>query len=344
VKYLWNGYGAGPSACSIYGLRIEANYKPADTTFKPMEVTFTWDEPQQEFGKFVTRSHTQLVEKVPFTYEINVGGEDHPVVKSLRVNLKGATAVLHPDPIQIGYSDGKDVGGQKFVGRWMKEGKVLSTGKPYTATEKSLTNWEAGDPDGKKLTDGVVGSPYNGGISYRYGVVYDNKMKPEITVDLGDKQKCGAFRIQVGGWAPWDALKGEIKDKVEVLTSSDGKEFTSAGFINMDLRWKDIPVNYAWPDEETMVGYNAPLILDKPVEARYVKFKITPARLLAVSEVQVLENITFEPFDLKISLPDGKDRSDITAYPLKHAESKEFKRVKKMMTPEGGTVTEQIDK
>jgi hypothetical protein len=32
--------------------------------------------------------------------------------------------------------------------------------------------------------------------------------------------------------------------------------------------------------------------------------------------------VRFEPFDLKIALPDGKDRSDITQYPLRHVPSK----------------------
>ena len=261
-------------------------------------------------------------------------------MESLRVNVVGAQPATAP--AKYGYSDGKDIGGAKFADRWVTVGKILSTGKPYTATEKSLTNWEAGDPDGKKLTDGVVGSTYNGGIGYRYGVVYDTKMKPEITVDLGDKLKCGAFRIQVGGWEPWDALKGQIKDKVEVLTSADGKEFASQGFFNFDLRWKDIPANFAWPDEETMVGYNAALVLDKPVEARYVKYKITVARLLAITEVQVLDGITYAPFDLKIALPDGKDRSDISMYPLRHDTAAEYKRMQKLMGPEGGKVVGEI--
>jgi hypothetical protein len=55
-----------------------------------------------------------------------------------------------------------------------------------------------------------------------------------------------------------------------------------------------------------------------------VKFKITPARILAISELQVLDSITYEPFDLRIALPDGKDRSDIAAYPVKHVESRPY--------------------
>ena len=326
-KYLWNGYGAGCDACSIYAVRMEANYKPADTTAKPMEVTFTWDEPQKEYGQFVTRSHTQLVEKTPFTYTINVGGEDHPVVKSLQVNLKGAraAAVGQPAEVKYGYSDGKDVGGDKFVYKWVTYGKILSEGKPYTSTVPSGDNWGAGDPDGKKLTDGVVGPPASGGTSYGWGAIYGPGKNPEIVIDLGEVLKCGAFRIDVGGYDWWDAIKGQIKDKAEVLVSNDDKEYTSVGMFDFNLRWKDIPINHAWNDDETFTGHNFALIPPKPVSARYVKYKLTPARNMSVSELQVLDFIKFEPFDIKLSGPDGKDRSDITQYPLRHDPSQPYK-------------------
>jgi hypothetical protein len=311
----------------LFAVRMEANYKPADASPKPMEVTFTWKEVQEDYST-VTRSHTQLVEKLPARYEINVGGADHPVMESLRVNLQGAAtekrkAESGKRETKYGYSDGKeDPGAKKFVDRWVTVGRILSEGKPYTVTEKSLTNWGAGDPDGKKLTDGVVGSTYTGGSSYAAGAIYDAKQRPEITIDLGKAEKCGAFRIHGGGYPWWDAMRGEVKDKVEVLTSTDNKQFASQGFFNFNLRWKDIPANYMWTDEESFCAHNFERILAKPVEARYVKFKLTPARFMSVSEVQVLDFIRYEPFDLRIALPDGKDRSDLAAYPLKHVPSK----------------------
>ncbi len=88
---------------------MEANYKPADATFKPLEVTFNWSEQQDDYS-FVERSHTQLISKLPFKYNINVGGADHPIVNALRVNLQGAVA-----DAKYGYSDGKDAGGEKYV-------------------------------------------------------------------------------------------------------------------------------------------------------------------------------------------------------------------------------------
>ena len=154
-----------------------------------------------------------------------------------------------------------------------------------------------------------------------------------VTVDLGKVEKCGAFRIQTGGYPCWDALKGEVKDKVEVLTSADGKEYASQGFFDFNLRWKDIPVNHCGPTRRRFCGPNYLLIPTKPVEARYVRFDITPARILSVSEVQVLDLIKYEPFDLKLALPDGKDRSDITAYPLAHTDSSPQPKSKKAAKP-----------
>lgn len=321
VKYCWQASTAGPGSCGLYAVRMEAGFAPVDASFKPLEVAFAWKEVQED-RTTVARSHVQKVEKTPFVYTINVGGADHPVMESLRVNLAGA----RPPPPAYGYSDGRDVGGTRFKDRWVTVGKVLSTGRPYTATVPSETNWGAGDPDGKKLTDGVVGSTYNGGASYSYGVIYAPSTRPEITVDLGEVRQCGAFRVHVGGYPFRDALKGEIEDKIEVLTSVDGRSFASAGFIDTDLRWKDLPVNFMWPQEETLMACNAALILERPVEARHVRFAVTPARLLGITEVQVLDRIAFEPFDLRIALPDGKDRSDITACQPRHIPSQEYRR------------------
>lgn len=297
VKYLLNGSEAGPDACSIYAVRMEANYRPADPTFKPIEVTYRWSEVQKD-RSLVERSHTELVTKVPHTYTINVGGADHPVVNSLRVNLKGAV-----ENVKYGYSDGRDAGGEKFVPRWVTYGKNLAQGKPYTVSIPSGDNWGAGDPEGKKLTDGIVGPPYAGGISFSYGLCWPDGKQPEITVDLQSPQRCGAFRVQVSGYPWWDSLKGEVKDRIEVLTSTDGKNFTSQGLFDLNLWWKDVPANHMAPDEEAMTGPIFDLVPPQPVEARYVRYKIDAKRFTDVSEVEVLDGIRSEPFDLRIALP-----------------------------------------
>jgi hypothetical protein len=302
-KYHLFSYEGSPAMCGIYSARMEVNHESADSGFQPVDVTFNWSERQEDYS-LVERSHTQRVEKSPFTYTINVGGADHPIVDSLRVSYGGAagTGGAGGDG-QYGYSDGEDVGGERWTGTWATYGRNLAEGKPYTVTVPSLTNWDSGDPDNTKLTDGVVGSGYTGGITYSYGALWSERTEPEITVDLGSVQRCAGFRIHIHGYEGKDAVKGEIRDRVEVLTSTDGETFTSRGFFDFNLRWKDVPPNYMWNDEETFKAHNFLMPLDEPVEARYVRYKLTPARMLAVTEVQVLDGFKFEPFDVRIALP-----------------------------------------
>jgi hypothetical protein len=303
-KYHLFSFEGAPSLCGIFNVRMEVNHKVADPGFKPAEVQFTWKERQEDYS-LVERSHTQLVESVPFTYSINVGGADHPVMESLKINLKSAN---NNGSIKYGYSDGKDAGGEKWTGNWVTYGKNFAENKPYTVSVPSETNEKgAGDPEGKRLTDGRVSGAYSFlGSPYEMAALYPAESQPVITVDLGEPKQASAFRIHLHGEPKQDAIKGEVKDKVEVLTSLDGKTFTSAGFFNFKLRWKDIPVNYMWNDEETFKAHNFLLVPEKPVQARYVQYKITPSRKVAVTEVQVLESVKLEPFDLKLAMPNDQ--------------------------------------
>ena len=299
VKYLLESPAAGSDACSLYAVRMEANHRPADAAFHPVDVTFQWSERQADYS-FVERSHTEHVTRIPHRYTINVGGADHPVMNVLRIAGPGAAARTQP-----GYSDGRDVGGERFIPRRASYGTNLARGRPYTVSVPSGTPWGAGDPEGTRLTDGVVGPPYPGGIAPSFALCWEKGQHPEITVDLGESKSCGAFRIQLGaGWPWWDALKGEFKDRVEVLTSEDGRNYRSQGFFDLNLRWKDLPVNHFWPDEEVIPGHLFERILPDPVRARYVRFKVSPERTLTVSEVEVLDWIRHEPFDLRLALPD----------------------------------------
>jgi hypothetical protein len=300
-KYLLQGPGAASDACSLYAVRMEANHKPAASGFQPMQVTFNWSERQEDYS-LVERSHTERITQLPHRYNINVGGADHPVVNWLRVNPSGSV-----EEGKLGYSDGKDVGGDKFISKWVSYGTNLARGKPYAVSVPSSSQWGAGDPDGTKLTDGVVGPPYPGANAPSFALCWDKGRQPEITVDLGQSQACGAFRIQLGaGWPWWDALRGQMKDKVEVLSSIDGKSYTSHGLVNLNLRWKDLPVNHFWPDEEVIAAHNFELVPAKAAQARYVRFKVTPERTVTVSEVQVLDSIRYEPFDLRLTLPEER--------------------------------------
>jgi hypothetical protein len=297
-KYLLNGPAAGTAACSIYALRMEANHRSASPTFRPIEVTFTWAEPQED-RSLVVRSHTEMVPRLPWTYRINVGGEDHPVMKSLRVNLKDPATDL-----QYGYSDGKDCGGERIVPRWIGTGRNLAEGKRYTLSVPSESIWEAGDPAGRKLTDGIAGPCFSGGSSYKSGAIWGANKNPVITLDLGASMSCASFGMNFHGYPGLDALKGEITDEVEVLVSSDGTNYTSSGFLQTDLRRKDIPINFMLPDDETLRGATFRLIPETPVEARYVQFKVTNKRYFDVTELEVLDASSFKAFDLRIALPD----------------------------------------
>ncbi len=319
-KYRWNAASAGCGVCGLYAVRMEAAHRPASPQRKPVEVTFTWNECQEDYST-IERSHTQLVKTLPCTYEVNIGGADHPVMESLRINLH-SEATDEAEPVEYGYSDGRDIpDARKFLDRRVTCGTNLAKDKLYTCTVPSGDNWGAGDPDGRILTDGIVGPPYTGGTAYRYGAMWKKGDAPVVTVDLGKMETCAAFRIQVAGYPWWDALKGEVQDQVEVQTSVDGQQYASQGFFDFKLRWKDIPVNHIWPDEETLCGPNYLLIPSAPVDARYVRLVITPQRFLSVSEVQVLDSVSYEPFDLKVALPDGTDRSDISKYNPHHTPS-----------------------
>jgi hypothetical protein len=164
------------------------------------------------------------------------------------------------------------------------------------------------DPDGKKLTDGIVGSPYAGGTALQWASAWDAKSdQPQITVDLGQAAEIGVFRIHLtAGWPWWDALQGEVQDEVEVFTSLDGQRYASHGLFDLDVRRKDVPINHLLPDDETGQAWNFERLLDRPVQARYVRFQLRPRRILGVTEVQALEFIKYEPFDLRIALPDEK--------------------------------------
>jgi hypothetical protein len=297
-KYLLNSSQAGSNACSIYSVRMQADCEPPDPGFEPIEVTFNWGEVQEDYS-VVERNHKQLITKVPFKYVIHVGGCDHPTVNWLAVNLQGSE-----NSPKYGYSDEINVGGTKYVPQWVSYGSNLAQGHSYRVSVPSKTNWGSGDPQGTKLTDGIVGPHYAGGIGPGYALCWDKGDAPVVEVDLGHMQSCGAFRIHLSaGWPWWDAMKGQVKDKVEVLTSRDGRNFGSQGLFDLNLRRKDIPINHMMPDDETATGFTYSLIPETPAQARYVCFVITPQRTITVSEVQVLDSITYRPFDLRIALP-----------------------------------------
>ena len=283
----------------LYSARMEAAYQPLAGGGAPIDVTFSWAEVQRDHT-LVERTHKAVVTSFPFAYDLNVGGVDHPLVRSLRVNLQASG-----DGTSYGYSDGRDAGGEKYLYRWRTDGANLAQGRPYTMSRPAEDFQGSVGPENTNiLTDGVVGAPEAGGLAYLWGQCwYPEGGDVDITVDLGGQPTVGAFRSHFFGWPDWDALKGEVQDRVEVFTSVDGAAMQSRGTLEMDVRRKDVPINYMLMDSERATAWNYELRLDTPVVARFVKYHVTPARIICTSELQVLDQVTYTPFDIRIAPP-----------------------------------------
>ena len=68
---------------------MEVNHQPLNPMTGPVDVTFRWKEVRSD-RTLVDRSHRQRVSTFPSTYVIAVGGSDHPVMESMKVNLEDA--------------------------------------------------------------------------------------------------------------------------------------------------------------------------------------------------------------------------------------------------------------
>ena len=304
-RYLFHSTGNDAGRASgLYSARMEANHMPVNGGNAPVEVTWKWAEVQSD-RTLVERSHKQRITSFPFTYDVNVGGADHPVMRSIRVNLEGSG-----DGTPSGYADASDVGGAKYVHRWRSDGLNLAQGRPYSVSRPpSEFQGSVGASNTAILTDGVVGGPVTGGLSYHWAACWDPGADLDLTVDLGGALTAGAFRGHIFGWPDWDALKGEVQDRVEVLTSVDGGSFQSQGLLQTALWKKDVPINYMLRDDETATAWNFELQPGSPVQARYVTYRITPARSVCVSELQVLDRVTYAPFDIRLSPPGNSGSS-----------------------------------
>ena len=135
-----------------------------------------------------------MVAALPFAIPSTSGGADHPVVHWLRVDTPGTAEPAKP-AIQMA----DDVGGEGRS-RWVSYGRNLARGKPYTVSVPSKTQWDAGDPDGTKLTDGIAGPPDAGGAAPRFAACWNQGQNPDITVDLGRRDAGrSASRLAPGG-------------------------------------------------------------------------------------------------------------------------------------------------
>ena len=94
-----------------------------------------------------------------------------------------------------------------------------------------------------------------------------------------------------GNSRPWDVIKYVTVDQVPAGTRAAQFKYT---FASTD------------PEPNTTGLFNVRMEADyaPPVEARYVEFKVSTPRATAITEVQALDCIKYEPFDLRIALPE----------------------------------------
>jgi hypothetical protein len=285
-------------ASGLYAARMEVNYQPPSGTSKPLDVILRWKEVRAD-RTTADRSHRQRVDVFPFKYIVNVGGSDHPVMDSITTRLEDAA-----DPTPQGYSDGTDAGGQRYVHTRRVDGTNFAKNRPYTMSRApSGFQASAGVGNTTILTDGIVGAPSTGSTSYWWGQCWSAGQDVDLQIDLGSPQTLGAFRAHLFGYPFWDALKGEVQDRIEILTSADGVAFVSRGLLQTSLWKKDIPINHMLQDDEKATAWNFERTVSPPVSARYVRYHVTPKRILCASELQVLERVDYGAFDIRIAPP-----------------------------------------
>lgn len=296
VRYSLSSPAAGGySGCSIYSVRMTAAYRPADAKFVPLEIAYGWSEWRGD--KWVERSHVQRITQPRKRYFISTGGDDLTRTDWIRVRLADESA-----DSQYGYSDGRDEAAKPFVRKRHVWGKNLALGKQYTFSIPSGDNWDGGDPEMTKLTDESIASTYGGGTTYREGPIWPPGKNPAITLDLGSSQTVAAVRIHVTGY-PFDLYNGPFSD-VEILTSTDGGEFTSRGTITTQMRYRDVDGDFIMPESGRFESWVFAKAFDRPADARYVRYKVSnPKMFFATSEIMAYDSVQVEPWQEPLHLP-----------------------------------------
>jgi len=292
----------------IQDLLIFVRHKPRAAGFQPVEVTYNWTEHHPEGD--VTRSHTELVTRLPHEYVINVAGVRDPTMNWVRLNLEGFGP--EGEKTTPGYSDGVDVGpGCEYPKVTYTWGKNLALGCPYTASRPSSPESRNPDADGRELTNGIIIPPTDYVTSGNYAPVvrdatafWDGGDPLTVTVDLGSSQGIAAVRVSTH--QPNE--KYCHPKTVEVAVSPDGQSWQLMGTIHHDDLWKP-PADYEpWEHDDDpsyadlpaggRLAYSYPLVLEKPAAGRYVRFVFAPleGRGLGISELQVFDSVTTTPW------------------------------------------------
>ena len=299
VKYLiHNTNSTATRASGLYSVRMEVDHRPANPTPAPVDVTLNWKEVRPD-RTTVARSHHQRITAFPFKYIVNVGGSDHPSMESLTLNVEGSGTGS-----PYGYSDGTDVGGQKYLYTKQTIGTNWARGCPTLSRARlQVSSHRHRRRNTTILTDGVVGSPVTGSFSYWLGQCWASGANVDLRVDLLQSRTTGAFRAHVFGYPGWDALEGRGPGPHRGADIARRHRLHQPRRAADSLWKKDIPINYMLQDDERATAWNFELTLPSAVSARYVLYRITPQRTVCVSELQALDRITYEPFDIRIAPP-----------------------------------------
>ncbi|MHC4400599.1 MAG: discoidin domain-containing protein [Planctomycetota bacterium] len=287
----------------IQDLLIRVHHKPRDPRFEPFEVTYNWTE-HRETGN-VTRSHTERVESLPHEYVVNTAGFRDPTMNWVRMNLAG----YGPEPRPArGYSDGEDVGPgfQRAVVTYAWEGN-LAKGRPHVASRPSSTASKNPDGGGRELTNGIIVAPTDYATSDAVQAAtafWDPGGPVTLVVDLGNSQEMAGVRLSTHQPNSRYCHPAQL----DVAVSADGKTWKPAGTIRHDDLWQT-PGDYEpWEHDDDpsydelpaggRLAYSFPLVFNKRLSGRYVRFVCTPLdeRGMGLSEFEVFDRASVGPW------------------------------------------------
>lgn len=292
-------------------LLLHICHKPRNAAFEPVDVTYCWTEHRDEGD--VTRSYTERIESLPHRYTINVAGRRDPMMHWVRMNLQGHGPAGESEA--PGYSDGIDVGPDwepnKVVRRWHKN---LAEGRPYSASRTSAS--QSRNPDnGDELTNGVIIAPtdYVRDKTIQAATAFWGPGEPVVfEVDLGSSAPIAGMRVSTH--QPNERFCHPAS--IQVAISEDGQRWEPAGIIRHDDLWNP-PGDYEpWEHDDSplydslpacgRLAFSFPLVLPRPIRARYVRFVFTPleGKGIGISELQVFDRVTATPWPAEIRLPD----------------------------------------
>jgi hypothetical protein len=230
----------------------------------------------------------------------------------VRLNLQG----FGPDGenSRYGYSDGTDVGPDwerpQVAYRW---DVPLAVGNPYTASRPSSSQSGNPDRDGCELTNGIVIAPTDSTTSAPVQpatAFWDQGEPVALVVDL--EQDLPIAGVRVSTHQPNDRYCHPAR--IEVAVSEDGNDWRTIGRIQHDDLFRP-PADYeAWEHDDSpdyaklpaggRLAYTYPLVFDKPLRSRYIRFVCTPQtnRGLGLSELGVYGQAAIRPWPGDIKL------------------------------------------